>query len=59
MQKKLQELFNFVNDNLGKDNTIIGLSGFRKPSDYVFIEVPKELKKTFIQKTDNNYLLLN
>ena len=58
MQKKLQALFNFVHDNFGQDKSIIGLSGFRDPSDYCFIEIPKELKKTNIQKTENNYLLI-
>ena len=58
MQKKIQNLFNFVHDNLGKDDAVIGLCGLKKQTEYVFITVPHEFKKTFIQNTENNYLLL-
>ena len=58
MQKRIQNLFNFVHDNLGKDDTIIGLSGLKKQREYIFITIPKELKTTRIQNTENNYLLL-
>lgn len=58
MQNKIQNLFNFVNDNLGKDSSIIGLSGLKKKTEYVYVQIPKELKKTFIQNIENNYLLL-
>ena len=58
MQKKIQNLFNFVHDNLGKDNSIIGLCGLKKQTEYVYVTIPKEFKKTFIQNTENNYLLL-
>lgn len=54
----IQNLFNFVHDNFGKDNAIIGLCGFKKQNEYSFIEIPKELKYTFIQNTDKNYLLI-
>ena len=57
MQKKIQNLFNFVHDNLGKDDSIVGLCGLKKKTEYVFVTVPKELQKTFIQNTDTNYLL--
>ena len=57
MQKSIQNLFNFINDNLGKDDSIVGLSGLKKKTEYVFITVPKEYKRTFIQNTENNYLL--
>ena len=58
MQKKIQNLFNFVHDNLGKDNAVIGLSGLKKQTEYVFVTIPKELKTTRIQDIENNYLLL-
>ena len=58
MQKKIQNLFNFVHDNLGKDNSIIGLCGLKKQTEYVYVTIPKEFKKTFVQNTENNYLLL-
>ena len=57
MQKRIQDLFNFVHDNLGKDNSIIGLSGLKKKTEYVYVTIPKSYKKTFIQNTANNYLL--
>ena len=58
MHKKIQNLFNFVHDNLGKDDSIIGLSGLKKKTEYVYVTVPREYKKTFVQNTENNYLLL-
>lgn len=58
MQKKLQNLFNFIHDNFGKDDMIIGLSGLKRKTEYLYITVPKDYKKTYIQNTDNNYLLL-
>lgn len=58
MQNSIQNLFNFVHDNLGKDHSIIGLSGLKKQKEFVFIEIPKEFKKTCIQNTERNYLLL-
>lgn len=44
--------------NFFKHDSIVGLSGLKKRTEYVFIEVPKEFKKTLIQNTTNNYLLL-
>ena len=58
MQKSIQNLFNFVHDNFGKDNSVIGLSGLKKQTEYVFVAIPKEFKKTCIQDIENNYLLL-
>jgi len=57
MQKKLQNLFNFIHDNFGEDCSIIGLSGIKKKTEYIYITVPKDLKKTYIQNTGSNYLL--
>ncbi len=57
MQKTIQNLFNFINDNLGKDDAIVGLSGLKKRTEYVFITIPKEFKTSCIQNTENNYLL--
>ena len=58
MQKRIQDLFNFVHDNLGKDDSVVGLSGLKKKTEYVFVTIPKEYKKTFIQNTESNYLLI-
>jgi hypothetical protein len=58
MQKRIQNLFNFVHDNLGKDNSVIGLCGLKKRTEYVYVTIPKEFKKTCIQDIENNYLLL-
>lgn len=58
MKRKLQNLFNFVHDNLGKDTSVIGLSGLKRRTEYAFIEIPKEFKKTYITDIENNYLLL-
>ena len=44
--------------NFFKNDSIIGLTGLKKKTEYVYIEVPKEFKKTFIQNIENNYLLL-
>ena len=57
MQKRIQDLFNFVNDNLGKDDSVIGLSGLKKKTEYVYVTIPKSYKKTFVQVTTDNYLL--
>ena len=57
MEKSIQNLFNFVKDNLGKDDAVIGLSGLKKKTEYVYVTIPKEYKKTFVQNTTNNYLL--
>ena len=48
--KFLKELF--------KDNSVVGLSGLRKKSEYVFIDIPKEYKKTYIPNVERNYLLI-
>ena len=58
MQKSIQNLFNFVHDNLGKDDSVVGLCALKKQSEYVFIDVPKEFRKISIQNVENNYLLL-
>ena len=57
MKNKIKNLFNFVNDNFGKDNSIVGLSGLKKQTEYVFITIPKEFKRTSIPEVENNYLL--
>ncbi len=58
MITKIQNLFNFVHDNFGKDNAVIGLSGLKKKTEYVYVTIPKAYKKTFVQNIENNYLLL-
>ena len=54
----IQNLFNFINDNLGKDSSIIGLSGLKKKTEYVYVDVPKEFKKTYFGNIEDNYLLI-
>ena len=58
MKKKIQKLFTFVQDNFGKDKSIVGLCGLKKQTEYVYVTIPKEFKKTYIQNIENNYLLL-
>ncbi len=48
----------FIKNFFNHDKTIIGLSGLRKRAEYVKITVPESYKKTFIQNTVQNYLLL-
>ncbi len=50
----MQFLKNFFNH----DKTIIGLSGLRKQTEYIKIIIPENYKKTYIQNTEQNYLLL-
>ena len=57
MNSQIQKIFKLVKDNLGKDNSVIGLSGLKKQTEYVFITIPKEFKRTNIQEVNNNYLL--
>lgn len=57
MSVTIKNLLNFINENFGKDNSIVGLSGLKKRTEYVFITVPKQFKKTYIPNTENNYLL--
>lgn len=40
------------------DELVIGLSGLRKKEEYVKITIPENYKKTFIQNTERNYLLI-
>ena len=58
MEKSIQNLFNFVKDNLGKDDSVMGLSGLKKKTEYVFVTIPKSYKKTFVQNINDNYLLI-
>jgi len=48
----------FIKNFFNHDNTIIGLSGLRKREEYIKITIPESYKKTFIQKTEQNFLLL-
>jgi len=54
----IKNLLNLINNNFGKDNSVIGLSGLKKRTEYLFITIPKDFKKSCIQNTQNNYLLL-
>ena len=48
----------FIKNFFNHDKTIIGLSGLRKRAEYVKITIPENYKRTFIQNTEKNYLLL-
>ncbi len=41
-----------------KDNSVIGLSGLRKRSEFVKVNIPESYKKTYISQVSNNYLLI-
>ncbi len=44
--------------NFFKHDSVIGLCGLKKKTEYIFIDVPKNYKKTYITNTEKNYLLL-
>ncbi len=44
--------------NFFKHDSVIGLCGLKKKTEYIFIDVPKNYKKTYITNTENNYLLI-
>ena len=48
----------FLKNFFNHDKTIIGLCGIRKTKDYIKIIIPENYKKTQIQNTEINYLLL-
>ena len=48
----------FIKNFFNHDNTIVGLCGLRKKTEYVKITIPNSYKKTFVQNTQQNYLLL-
>ena len=47
----------FIKNFFKHDNCIVGLSSIRKSKEYVKITIPENYKKTYIQNTENNYLL--
>ena len=48
----------FIKNFFNHDNIIIGLSGLKKRTDYIKINIPDNYKKSTIQKTQYNYILL-
>ena len=44
--------------NFFKHDSVIGLSGLKKKTEYICVEVPKYYKQTNIQNVTRNYLLL-
>ena len=48
----------FLKKFFNHDDLIVGLSGIRKREEYVKVTIPKSYKKTYIQNTEQNYLLL-
>lgn len=49
---------NFIKKFFNHDDIIIGLSGLRKREEYIKVTIPESYKNTYIQNTENNYLLL-
>ena len=37
MEKRIQNLFNFVHDNFGKDDSVIGLCGLKKQTEFDYL----------------------
>ena len=48
----------FIKNFFKHDNVVIWLSGLRKQNAYVKISIPENYKRTYIQNTEQNYLLL-
>ncbi len=48
----------YIKKFFNHDNLIIGLSGLRKKEEYVKITIPESYKKTYVQNTEQNYLLI-
>ena len=48
----------FIKNFFNHDKTVIGLTGLRKQAEYVKITIPESYKKTFIQNTEQNFLLI-
>ena len=44
--------------NFFKNDSVIGLSGLRKKTEFVYVKVPRYFKQTSIQNVEQNYLLL-
>lgn len=48
----------FIKNLLGRDKSIIGLSGLRKREVYVKISIPENYKKAYVPRVEQyNYLL--
>lgn len=48
----------FIKNLFNTDELIVGLSGLKKKKEYVKINIPESYKRTFVQNTKQNYLLL-
>ena len=48
----------FIRNFFLHDNAIVGLSGLKKKKEYVKINIPDTYKKTRIQNTSTNFLLI-
>ncbi len=44
--------------NFFKHDSVIGLCGLKKKTEYICVNIPKNYKKTYITNTEQNYLLL-
>ena len=47
---------NFIK-NFFKHDDVIGLTSLKKKTEYIYIEIPQNFKKTYVPNTENNYLL--
>ena len=48
----------FIKNFFCHDNIVIGLSGIKKRTDFIKINIPESYKKSTVQKTLYNYILL-
>lgn len=44
--------------NFFKHDSVVGLCGLKKKTEYVYVEIPKDFKRTYVTNTTNNYLLI-
>ena len=44
--------------NFFKHDSVVGLCGLKKKTEYVYVEIPKDFKRTYVTNTSNNYLLI-
>ena len=44
--------------NFFKHDSVVGLCGLKKKTEYIFIDIPQNYKKTALRNTQNNYLLI-
>lgn len=43
--------------NFFKHDSVVGLAGLKRKTEYIYVEIPKEFKQTYTTNIENNYLL--